>query len=48
MPGYPSPEIWPDDDADSEPKSKDEIAREVLDGAEYADYIAKKKDRRTW
>ena len=46
MPGYPSPEIWPDDDPDSEPKSKDEIAREELSDEEYAYY--RKKRGRKW
>ena len=47
MGNYPDPEVWPDDDTHVEP-TKDELAREELDGAELADYLAKKKDRRTW
>ena len=47
MPGYPQPEVWPDDDTHVEP-TKDELALAELDGAELADYIAKKKGRRTW
>lgn len=44
---YPDPEVWPDNDPDSEPQSKDELAREVLDGQEYADW-KKSKRRGSW
>ena len=45
MPNYPDPEVWPDDDRDYE-LSKDELAREVLDGADLAEYLRQKKSRK--
>lgn len=44
---YPDPEIWPDDDPDAYPVSKDELAREVLDGQEYAEW-KKSQQRGRW
>ena len=49
MPNYPDPEVWPDDDPDSEPKTKAEIAREELSDEEYADYLRDvRKKRNRW
>lgn len=39
------PQIWPDNDPDEYELTKDEIAREVLDAEELAEYLREKKRR---
>lgn len=51
MSGYPDREVWPNDaqaDIDAQELSRDELAREVLDPAEYAEYEARRKRRLSW